>query len=185
MFASASNVLDVGCGRGELLDAAARHGVSVRGVDISPAMVEICRGRGFDVELGDALGFVAKQPDSSVGGLVAIQVVEHFDARLSDEVPGGGLSRAEAGRADRARNDQPELLDGLLRNLHPRPHAPAAAASGDVAPLVQASGFSNVDVHFDRPSRKTIGWHASSCRPSFSPRVSRRSWMPSTITRTS
>ena len=78
VFLGASNVLDVGCGRGELLAALHERGVSARGIDVSPAMVALCRQRGFHVDLGDALEYVSSQPDGSLGGLVAVQVVEHF-----------------------------------------------------------------------------------------------------------
>jgi SAM-dependent methyltransferase len=42
---SARRVLDVGCGSGSLLDAAAAAGAEAVGVDISPAMVEAARRR--------------------------------------------------------------------------------------------------------------------------------------------
>jgi 2-polyprenyl-3-methyl-5-hydroxy-6-metoxy-1,4-benzoquinol methylase len=79
ILASASDVLDVGCGRGELLDLLRQRGVTARGVDTSDAMVQLCRARGLDVERDDALRFLARQLDGSLGGLVAIQVVEHFE----------------------------------------------------------------------------------------------------------
>ena len=71
--------------RGELLDALRESGVTVRGVDVSPAMVELCRGRGFEVALGDALTYVSSQPDGSLGGLIAIQVVARY---VFSEPPG-------------------------------------------------------------------------------------------------
>ena len=78
IFTGASDIVDVGCGRGELLSLLRARGVKARGVDTSPAMVELCRSAGLDVEQGDALGYLQRQPDGSIGGLVAIQVVEHF-----------------------------------------------------------------------------------------------------------
>src|SRR6185295_11711336 len=78
ILAVASDVVDIGCGRGELLGALRERGVTARGVDASPAMVEACRVAGLDVEQGDALTYLERQPDASIGGLVAIQVVEHF-----------------------------------------------------------------------------------------------------------
>jgi O-antigen chain-terminating methyltransferase len=62
---------------GELLDALAR-GITARGVDANHAMVETCRARGLDVEESDALAFLENQQAASLGGLVALQVVEHF-----------------------------------------------------------------------------------------------------------
>jgi hypothetical protein len=48
LFAGATNVLDVGCGRGELLDLLREQGVQARGIDINDEMVALCRTRGPD-----------------------------------------------------------------------------------------------------------------------------------------
>src|SRR6185503_13804408 len=50
-----ADVLDVGCGRGEFLDLLREHGIRARGVDVNPAMVEVCRGKGLEAETADAL----------------------------------------------------------------------------------------------------------------------------------
>src|SRR5205085_1957641 len=78
LLAGASDVVDIGCGRGELLGLLREHGIRARGVDSNGAMVEICRANGFDVAQGDALTYLRSQPDAAIGGLIAIQVVEHF-----------------------------------------------------------------------------------------------------------
>lgn len=48
------SVLDVGCGRGELLAELAQRGCTVRGVEINPALVEACRASGLTVDAGAA-----------------------------------------------------------------------------------------------------------------------------------
>jgi len=151
VFAGASNVVDVGCGRGELLDALRDSGVSVRGVDISPAMVEICRGRGFDVELGDALGYVAKQPDSSVGGLIAVQVVEHFTPAYLTKFLEAAYHALKPGAPIVLETINPNcwmaFFETYIRDFtHQQPLHPETLRL-----LVQASGFSNVDVQFRSP----------------------------------
>lgn len=78
IFSEASDVVDIGCGRGELVELLGKAGVRARGVDVNPAMVELGRARGLDVEQGDAVSFLRRQPDASIGGLVSIQVVEHL-----------------------------------------------------------------------------------------------------------
>ena len=77
-FSGASDVLDLGCGRGEFLAALGAAGIRARGLDINHEMVELCRGRGLTVDEGDALAFVEGLPDGSLGGVFAAQVVEHF-----------------------------------------------------------------------------------------------------------
>ena len=78
-FRGVSDVLDVGCGRGEFLDLLREQGISARGVDINPEMAAICRERGLEATAGDALSYLLAQPDASLGGLFAAQVVEHLE----------------------------------------------------------------------------------------------------------
>ena len=152
IFAGASNVLDVGCGRGELLDALRESGVtSLRGVDVSPAMVDICRGRGFNVELGDALGYVSVQPDGSLGGLIAIQVVEHFTPAYLTRFLEAAYHALAPGAPIVLETINPNcwmaFFETYIRDLtHQQPLHPDTLRH-----LVQASGFSNVDVQFRAP----------------------------------
>lgn len=79
LFAGATNVLDIGCGRGELLDLFREAGIGARGIDINHGMVEVSRERGLVAERADALSYLRALPDNSLDGLIAIQVVEHLD----------------------------------------------------------------------------------------------------------
>ena len=79
LFRGRSDVLDVGCGRGEFLDLLREEGSAGRGLDINHEMVEVCRERGLEADEGDALGYLSALPDNSLGGLFAAQVVEHLE----------------------------------------------------------------------------------------------------------
>ena len=78
-FEGASAVLDVGCGRGEFLDLLTSRGISARGIDLNPEMVELCRARGLDVVHADAVGHLSVIDDQALGGIFAAQVVEHLE----------------------------------------------------------------------------------------------------------
>ena len=78
-FEGASDVLDVGCGRGEFLDLLRERGIGATGVDINHDMVELCRARGLEVVQGDALAHLERLDDGALGGLFAAQVVEHLE----------------------------------------------------------------------------------------------------------
>jgi SAM-dependent methyltransferase len=151
IFASASNVVDIGCGRGELLELLKQRGVTARGVDSNPAMVELCRARGLDAEHDEALGYLERQPDGTIGGLSAIQVVEHFEPAY--------LARFLETAHHKMRPAAPLILETVnpacwlaffetyIRDLtHKRPLHPDTLRY-----LVQASGFQNVDVQFRQP----------------------------------
>ena len=154
VLASASDVVDVGCGRGELLDLLRQHGVTARGVDTNEGMVHLCRGRGLDAEQSDALGFLERQPDGSLGGLAAIQVVEHFEPAY--------LLRFLETAYHKMRDGAPMVLETInpacwmaffecyIRDITHR----QALHPDTLRYLVQTSGFSRVDVHFREPVRE-------------------------------
>jgi 2-polyprenyl-3-methyl-5-hydroxy-6-metoxy-1,4-benzoquinol methylase len=78
-FDGASDVLDVGCGRGEFLDLLAARGITARGLDLNHEMVEECRARGLQAVEGDAVTVLESIADGSLGGVFAAQVVEHLE----------------------------------------------------------------------------------------------------------
>lgn len=73
-------VLDLGCGRGELLKALQAVGVAASGVDADPAMAASCRRAGLEVSEGDAVEQLRRQPRGSLGAVVALHLVEHLSA---------------------------------------------------------------------------------------------------------
>jgi len=153
ILSGASDVVDVGCGRGELLTALREKGIPARGVDANHAMVELCRTRGLDVEESDALSYLERQAAGSLGGLVAIQVVEHFTPGYLSRFlavahqalrPGARLVLETINPACWA-----AFFDTYIRDLtHQRPLHPETLKY-----LVQASGFTQVDVQFRQPVR--------------------------------
>ncbi len=73
-------VFDLGCGRGELLEALRHAGLEAHGVDADPAMVEACRRRGLAVVAGDALEVLRAQAPASLGAVTALHLFEHLPA---------------------------------------------------------------------------------------------------------
>jgi len=71
-------VLDVGCGRGELLDLLRWRGLVGRGVDADPGMVARARTKGHDVVRADAVEYLGRQADDSLGAVFAAHVAEHL-----------------------------------------------------------------------------------------------------------
>lgn len=71
-------VVDVGCGRGELLDLLLAAGIEARGVDLDAGMAEVARERGLDVTVEDALTYLEREADGSLGAIVSMQVIEHL-----------------------------------------------------------------------------------------------------------
>jgi 2-polyprenyl-3-methyl-5-hydroxy-6-metoxy-1,4-benzoquinol methylase len=71
-------VVDIGCGRGEMLTLLAREGYDVVGVDLDPAMVEVCKKKGLEAFVDDGIHFLSKTRDDALKGIFCAQVVEHL-----------------------------------------------------------------------------------------------------------
>jgi SAM-dependent methyltransferase len=71
-------VLDVGCGRGELLTLLRDAGVEARGVDADADMVACARAEGLDVEQADAIEHLERLDPGSLGAIFSAQLVEHL-----------------------------------------------------------------------------------------------------------
>lgn len=151
MFAGASDVLDVGCGRGELLTLLREQGVAARGIDLNHEMVERCRAAGLDVTEADALAYISSLPDESLGGIIATQVVEHL--------PPDYLLRLLTMAFDKLRPNGRLVLetinptswaaffDSYIRDLtHMRPVHPDTLRY-----LVTASGFADATIAWRSP----------------------------------
>jgi len=71
-------VLDVGCGRGELLELLRDAGVEASGVDADAGMAARAQERGLEVTVGDGVEHLRGLPDGSLGAVTAMQVIEHL-----------------------------------------------------------------------------------------------------------
>jgi SAM-dependent methyltransferase len=78
LLAGHAPLLDVGCGRGELLDLLRERGIEARGVDLDPGMVARCREKGHDVAEGDAVAYLEGVEDGAVGTVFSAQLIEHL-----------------------------------------------------------------------------------------------------------
>lgn len=68
-------LLDVGCGTGAFLSVAKRRGWSVAGIDLSPALCEMCRSKGFDVS--NVFFEEADLPEKSYNLITFWDTIEH------------------------------------------------------------------------------------------------------------
>ncbi|MBS0630726.1 MAG: methyltransferase domain-containing protein [Verrucomicrobia bacterium] len=93
-------VLDLGCGRGEMLQLLRDAGLKARGVDTNEEMLKRCRSAGHEVVSADAIAYLAKLPDGSCRAITAFHLIEHLPfpklLELLQEarrvlVPGGAL----------------------------------------------------------------------------------------------
>ncbi len=151
IFAGASDVVDIGCGRGEFLDLLRGAGIGARGVDLNHEMVERCRARGFEVTETDALTFLTTAAPGSVGGLIASQVVEHLQPDYLLRVLAAAAQALRPGAAIVLETINPAcwsaFFDSYVRDLtHVRPVHPDTLKF-----LVMAAGFTEVAIQWRSP----------------------------------
>src|SRR6266566_7497535 len=79
-FRESAPVLDIGCGRGELLGLLREAGVDARGIDADADMVAYARGDGLEVVQADLVEYLEGVSAGSLGAIFMGQVVEHLPA---------------------------------------------------------------------------------------------------------
>jgi SAM-dependent methyltransferase len=76
--ADQTDVLDLGCGRGEWLEFVQAQGLQAEGIDANPVMVHACIQKGLRVQRADLLQRLHEQPSQSLLGITAFHVAEHL-----------------------------------------------------------------------------------------------------------
>jgi SAM-dependent methyltransferase len=159
IFAGASDVLDIGCGRGEFLALLGSAGVSARGVDMNVEMVATARDRGLDAVRSDALAYVTSLPDTSLGGLFAAQVVEHLEPAYLMRLLEAAFQKLGSGAPLVIETINPQcwlaFFSSYLRDFtHVR-----AIHPDTLAYLARASGFTRVSVRYSAPVPEHMRMH--------------------------
>ena len=109
------SVLDLGCGRGELLLLLREAGVEATGVEGDSALAEAARRRGLEIVEGDVLEVLKDLESESRGAVTAVHLFEHL-----------GSAKLIAALAEVRRVLQP---GGLLIAECPNPHSLRVGAS--------------------------------------------------------
>jgi O-antigen chain-terminating methyltransferase len=151
LFAGGSEVLDIGCGRGEFLALLAERGVSARGIDVNESMVEVCRQQGLAAAREDALTYLRAQPPASLGGLLAAQVVEHLDPAYLTNLLDAAWAALRPGSVVVIETINPAcwfaFFESYIRDItHVRPLHPETLKY-----LLLASGFEQVEIRYRSP----------------------------------
>src|SRR5207245_9358079 len=98
-FHNCAPVVDIGCGRGEMLELLAGRGIEAYGIEIDEALVEVVRELGYTVHLADAIAHLESLIDGSLGGIFLGQVIEHLSAqRAADLMALAALKLRTGGR---------------------------------------------------------------------------------------
>jgi SAM-dependent methyltransferase len=141
-----NRVVDLGCGRGELIEMLKAEGVNAYGVEIDPDFVSLLEEKGIEVVAQDAVAHLSELEADSLDGVVGSHLVEHLPpASVTALVALAGEKLATGGLLILETPNPESLVAGSInfhRDLtHVRPIHPDTLAF-----LAESAGFSNVEI---------------------------------------
>jgi SAM-dependent methyltransferase len=152
-------VLDLGCGRGELLELLREAGIGARGVEGNAHAVRECREKGLDVAEDDLVEHLRRLERGRLGAVFAAQVAEHLPPAVLHAVlaeahralrPGGLLVLETVNAASAL-----AFFDVFIRDLtHERPLHPETLRF-----MAAAAGFSEVRIELRSPVPDDVRLH--------------------------
>ena len=149
-------IVDLGCGRGELLELFQAEGVECLGVDSDPDAAGACRDKGLNAEAGDLFEFLRRQEDGSLGAIFSAHVVEHLPPLRLPELVELAAAKLKPAGILALETPNPACLaifsgDFYLDPTHRRP-APAQ----QLRFYMEESGLGGVKVRELNPAYETI-----------------------------
>lgn len=97
LLAGRGVVIDLGCGRGELLEVLGEAGIPARGVEIHPGQARTARAKGLEVIEADLLEYLGTLPDGAQDVIISTQVIEHVPLAALDRLLGLAFRKLRAG----------------------------------------------------------------------------------------
>lgn len=150
-FSDCVDVVDIGCGRGEFLDLLIAQNLEATGVEIDSDLVFAGRERGLSIEHGDAVSWLRGAPDTSVGGISLIQVVEHLSPQEVVDVVALSAGKLRPGGRIVIETVNPQSLYVYAHSFYLDPTHQAPVHPAYLHFLCKEAGFSEVEVEWRSP----------------------------------
>jgi 2-polyprenyl-3-methyl-5-hydroxy-6-metoxy-1,4-benzoquinol methylase len=147
----AGPVLDVGCGRGELLSLLQELGVEASGVEVDEGLVEEARAHGLAVEQGDGLDHLAGLDDGSLGGIVLVEVIEHVTPQETADLALLARDKLRPGGRLLVETPNPQSLYGLAHQAHLDPTRQQLVHAAYLEFLLEEAGFARIEILLRSP----------------------------------
>jgi SAM-dependent methyltransferase len=167
-------VVDIGCGRGELLELLAGEGIEVVGVEPDPGMADEARARGIEVHQVLASDYLASVPDGSLGAVVSTHVIEHLPLEVLVDFLETSARKLRPGGIFVAETPNPATLVVLGSHFIMDPTHVWPLHPDLMGFLCESAGFRDVRVDFFSPAttlQLPLSNGAASADPALSDRV--------------
>lgn len=155
-FESLTNVLDIGCGRGEFLETLRESGVPARGIDLGEESVAHCRHKGLNAEVADLFVYLAAQPDGEFDGIFSSQVVEHLPPERLPEMLRLCAAKLKRGGVLAIETPNPACLAIFATHFYLDPTHTRPVPHQLLAFYMEESGFGRIKVQPLSPAVETI-----------------------------
>lgn len=155
-FRGHAPVLDVGCGRGEMLQIFRESGIVARGIDSNDDCIALCQANGLDAEKADLFTYLSSLPEASLGGVICCQVVEHLPRALLPEMIRLVHAKLRAGGLLAIETPNPECLAIFATHFyidptHQHPIPPALASF-----YLEEAGFGRIEIERLSPAIESM-----------------------------
>jgi 2-polyprenyl-3-methyl-5-hydroxy-6-metoxy-1,4-benzoquinol methylase len=146
LLGAKKRVVDLGCGRGELLELLGEANVSAYGIDLDPDNVAVCQEKGLDVIEGDAISHLESLDGSAVDAIVASHVIEHLEADALWRLVAAAAEKLAADGILILETPNPESLLAGSINFHRDPTHVRPVHPETLAFLCESAGFREVEI---------------------------------------
>jgi 2-polyprenyl-3-methyl-5-hydroxy-6-metoxy-1,4-benzoquinol methylase len=155
-FREHSPVLDIGCGRGEMIQILQDAGIAARGIDTNDDSVALCVAKGLDAAQADLFTYLSDLPDASLGGVICCQVVEHLPPARLPEMIRLVHAKLRAGGLVALETPNPECLAIFATHFyidptHRHPIPPALASF-----YLEEAGFGLIEIERLSPAAESM-----------------------------
>jgi O-antigen chain-terminating methyltransferase len=149
-------VLDIGCGRGEMIQIFQDAGITARGVDSNDDSVALCVSKGLDAEKADLFTCLSDLPEASLGGVICCQVVEHLPPARLPELIRLVHAKLRAGGLVALETPNPECLAIFASHFyidpsHRHPIPPALTSF-----YLEEAGFGRIEIERLSPAVESM-----------------------------
>ncbi|HLX45928.1 MAG TPA: class I SAM-dependent methyltransferase [Bryobacteraceae bacterium] len=155
-FKGAASVLDLGCGRGEFLDAARDAGIEARGIDQSEECVGVCLSKGLKAERAELFSYLENLPDLSLGGVYCSQVVEHLPPDRLPDLVNLLAKKLNHGALLAVETPNPECLAIYATHFYLDPTHTRPVPARLLGFYLEEAGFTNLEVEWLSPAVESM-----------------------------